>query len=151
MTARHLAAILLAVLCFLSVPSHAQTGLSKAKERIRLESVTIADRGTELLVRFDRPVSHERSLLTLVRDGKVVATIYPRLEAAPNVLFARIPTPIPGNYIMRWMVCPEGSKDRFDGEFPFAVGQVAADSDKHPLRTGGGLHQTAQGASGDRP
>jgi hypothetical protein len=26
----------------------------------------------------------------------------------------------------RWTVCPEGSDDRYEGEFPFAVGHVAA-------------------------
>jgi hypothetical protein len=79
-----------------------------------------------LLVRFDRPISHSLSSLTLVRNGKIVATPHPRLEAAPNVLFARIPTPATGNYIVHWTVCPEGTNDRYDGEFSFSVGGATA-------------------------
>jgi hypothetical protein len=125
MALRHLRAVLApVVLCLLSLQSHAQTA-ARAKEPIRLESVTIGEHGTELLIRFDRPISHEQSWIALVRDGKVVTTLYPRLESAPNVLFARIQTPDPGNYLVRWVVCPEGSNDRYDGEFPFAV-DVAA-------------------------
>ena len=41
---------------------------------MRLESVTIGERGTELLVQFDRPISHGQSWLSLVRNGKVVLT-----------------------------------------------------------------------------
>jgi hypothetical protein len=89
------------------------------------ESVTIGERGTEVLLQFDRPISHERSTLFLVLNGKVIETIHPRLEASPKVLFARIQTPTPGAYVLRWTVCPQGSNDRYDGEFPFSVGQLA--------------------------
>jgi len=129
MLAHPLRVIALVVLSLLSVAqSHAQTAAPKPAGPLRLESVTIGDRGTELVIRFDRPISHTQSWLSVVRDGKVVATIYPRLESAPTVLFARIQTPMPGNYIVRWTVCPEGSNDRYDGEFPFTVGQTAADA-----------------------
>ena len=57
---------------------------------IGLHSVTIGDRGTELLLRFDRPINHVTSWLSLVRDGQIVETVHFRLETAPNVLFARI-------------------------------------------------------------
>jgi hypothetical protein len=125
MAARYLRVIASVVLCLLSLQTH-------ASEPIRLESVTIGERGTELLIRFDRPISHGQSWISLVRDGKVVATLYPRLEAAPNVLFARIQTPGPGNYIVRWTVCPEGRNDRYDGEFPFTVDRAAGDTVEAP-------------------
>jgi len=121
MVARHLHVIALVVASLLGFQTHAQTAAPRAGEPIRLKSVTIGERSTELLIRFDRPISHGQSWITLVRDGKVVATIYPRLEAAPNVLFARIQTPGPGNYVVRWTVCPEGRNERYDGEFPFTV------------------------------
>jgi hypothetical protein len=123
MVARYLRGIVPAGLCLLSLQSHAQTAALKASEAIRLESVTIGERSTEVVIRFDRPISHGRSWISLVHDGKIVATIYPRLEAEPNVLFARIHTPGPGDYIVRWTVCPEGHSDRYDGEFPFTVGR----------------------------
>jgi methionine-rich copper-binding protein CopC len=118
------------LLCSLSVQSHAQTTGQKSTGPVRLESVKIGERGTELLVTFDRPISHGRSWLSLVRDGKVVATLHPRLETEPNVLFVRIQTPPSGNYLVRWTVCPQGGSDCYDGEFPFTVGdapKIAAD------------------------
>jgi hypothetical protein len=94
-----------------------------------LQSVTIGERSTELLLRFDRPINHVTSFLSLVRDGRIIETVHFRLESAPNVLFARIQTPAPGNYIVRWTVCPAGSNDRYDGELPFTVGQAASTAD----------------------
>ena len=129
MTARYLRAIAVGALCLLSFQSKAQSTKPDATTLIGLESVTIGERGTELLLRFDRPINHARSWISLSRDGRIVGTIHFRLEAAPNVLFARIQTPAPGNYIARWKVCPEGSDDRYEGEIPFTVGNVAASLD----------------------
>jgi len=126
MMARHFRGIALAVLCLLDFQAHAQTVEPDTTRPLRMESVTIGERGTEVLLQFDRPISHERSSLSLVLNGKVIETIHPRLEASPKVLFARIQTPTPGAYVLRWTVCPQGSNDRYDGEFPFKVGQVAA-------------------------
>jgi hypothetical protein len=126
MVVRSLRVIALVFLYSVSPQSHAQTAGKQSTAPIRLESVTINERTTELLVRFDRPISHSLSSLSLIRDGKIVATPHPRLEAAPNVLFARIPTPATGNYTVRWTVCPEGTNDRYDGEFAFTIGSAAA-------------------------
>ena len=126
MVARSLLVIALVFLYSVGLQAHAQTAAKQSADPIRLESVTINEHATELLVRFDRPISHNLSLLSLVRDGKIVANPHPRLEAAPNVLFARIPTPATGNYIVRWTVCPEGTNDRHDGEFSFTVGHTTA-------------------------
>ncbi len=123
--AQHSRAIALAVLCLLGFQAHAQAADRDTPQPLRMESVTIGERGTEVLLQFDRPISHERSSLSLVLNGKVIETIHARLEASPKVLFARIQTPAPGNYIARWTVCPQGSNDRYDGEFPFTVDQVA--------------------------
>jgi hypothetical protein len=123
--AQHSRAIALAVLCWLGLQAHAQAADRDTLRPLRMESVTIGERGTEVLLQFDRPISHERSTLFLVLNGKVIETIHPRLEASPKVLFARIQTPTPGAYVLRWTVCPQGSNDRYDGEFPFKVGQVA--------------------------
>jgi hypothetical protein len=126
MVVRSLRVIVLILFYSVSLQSHAQTAGNQSAGPIRLESVTINEHATELLVRFDRPISHSLSSLSLVRDGKIVATPHPRLEAAPNVLFARIPTPATGNYMVRWTVCPEGTNDRYDGEFSFTVGTATA-------------------------
>jgi len=137
MMAQHFRGIALAVLCLLGFQAHAQTAELEATRPLRMESVTIGERGSEVFVQFDRPISHERSSLFLVHNGKVIETIRPRLEASPKVLFARIQTPTPGTYVLRWTVCPQGSNDRYDGEFPFTVGQVATSAGERrqpPLR-----------------
>src|SRR5260370_35126061 len=95
-----------------------------------MESVTIGARGTEVFIQFDRPISHERSTLFLVHNGKVIETIHLRLEASPKVLFARIQTPTQGPYVLRWTVCPQGSNDRYKGEIPFTGGKVAPSGDE---------------------
>ena len=126
MTARYLRAIALCVLGLLSIQVHAETAASEAGISIALQSVTVGERGTDLLLRFNGPISHARSWLSIIHDGRIVETIHFRLQSAPNVLFARIRTPLPGDYVVRWSVCPEGSDDRYDGEFPFTVGPVTA-------------------------
>ena len=129
MTARYLRTIAIGVLCLLGLPAYAQSTKPDAPTSIGLHSVTIGDRGTELLLRFDRPINHVTSWLSLVRDGQIIETVHFRLETAPNVLFARIRTSAPGNYIVRWTVCPAGSNDRHEGELPFTVGQAASTAD----------------------
>ena len=143
MIASFLRMVGLVVLSSLSLQPHAQTGTLRQTSPIRLESVSIGENGTEILVRFDRPISHEQSWLSLLRDGRTVATLHPRLEAQPNVLFVRMHTPAKGNYIVRWTVCPEGSNDRYDGEFPFLVGDVSADG-TDPKRPIGALSRSAK-------
>ena len=129
MTARHLRTIAVGVLCLLGLSAHAQSTRQDAPTSIGLQSVTIGERGTELLLRFDRPINHVTSWLSLVRDGQIIETVHFRLQSAPNVLFARIQTPVPGNYIVRWTVCPAGSNDRYDGELPFTIGHAASIAD----------------------
>jgi hypothetical protein len=133
MTVRDLRTIVVGALCLLSLQSNAQSTRPDATTLIGLESVTIGERGTELLLRFDRPINHARSGISLSRHGRIVETVHFRLEAAPNVLFARIQIPAPGNYIVHWTVCPEGSDDRYEGEIPFTVGNVAASVEERRL------------------
>jgi len=131
MTALPLRILVAAALCVVDVQAQAQTqartqaqtNTADDARSLALQSVTIGDQGTELLLRFNRPISHERSWLWVIHDGRVVATIHFRLESEPNVLFARIRTPSPGAYVARWSTCPEGSNDRYEGEFPFTVSQ----------------------------
>src|SRR5262245_49766114 len=55
-------------------------------------------------VRFDRPIDHIHSNLSIWRDGQLVENLQPRLQTEPNVLFARAPTLAPGEYQLRWVV-----------------------------------------------
>src|SRR5712691_7025653 len=89
------------LLCLLGIQVFAQAAELDTPSPLRMESVTIGERSTEIVMRFDRPINHAGSSLLLLLGGKVVETIHPRLEAAPNVLFARIVTPARGDYVLR--------------------------------------------------
>src|SRR5260370_3450305 len=78
MMARHFRGIALAVLCLLGFQAHAQTAEPETTRPLRMESVTIGEHGTEVIVQFDRPLSHQRSSLFLVPNGQVNQTIHPR-------------------------------------------------------------------------
>jgi methionine-rich copper-binding protein CopC len=81
----------------------------------------IGSRSSEFFVRFDRPVDHVRSTLAIMRDGKLVERLQPRLESAPEVLFARAPTLPSGNYELHWAVRTVAGTDMVQGDIPFAV------------------------------
>jgi methionine-rich copper-binding protein CopC len=84
-------------------------------------NATIDGRTTAFSVRFDRPVDHVRSVLIIKRGGEVVETLQPRLQSAPQVLFARAPTLPPGNYRLYWQVRTMTDAETSEGEIPFTV------------------------------
>ena len=61
----------------------------RALESVPAANARIDARTTAFSVRFDKPVDHAHSVFIIERDGKVVETLHPRLESAPEVLFAR--------------------------------------------------------------
>ncbi|KAF0101671.1 MAG: hypothetical protein FD144_2746 [Rhodospirillaceae bacterium] len=100
------------------------TGAANAQDVRVLESApranaVIGPRSSGFYVRFDRPVDHADSRLAIKRDGRIIEVLHPRLESAPDVLFARAPTLQPGSYKLYWVV---GGTPQFDGEIPFSVG-----------------------------
>jgi methionine-rich copper-binding protein CopC len=84
-------------------------------------SAVIAGRSSEFLVRFDRPIDHVHSTLAITRDGKLVERLQPRLESAPEVLFARAPTLPAGDYKLHWLVRTMAGVDTTQGDIPFTV------------------------------
>jgi len=99
-------------------------GAANAQDVRVLDSAPRADavigrRSSGFYVRFDRPVDHEDSRLTIKQDGRIIEVLHPRLESAPDVLFSRAPTLQPGSYTLHWVI---GGEKRFDGEIPFTVG-----------------------------
>ncbi len=86
----------------------------KAHARIGLKS-------SAFFVRFDRPVDHIKSTLVIKQGDKVIERLHPRLESAPEVLFAAAPTLPPGNYVLHWAVITvQGTKAK-EGDIPFQV------------------------------
>ncbi len=81
----------------------------------------IGGRSSAFFVRFDRPVDHTDSRLAILKSGRVVEILHPRLESAPEVLFARAPTLPPGDYTLQWRVGMPPGSGPLEGEIPFTV------------------------------
>ena len=81
----------------------------------------LSERSIDFFIRFDRPVDHVYSFFAILRNGEVIELLRPRLEAAPNVLFARTSTPAPGKYILHWTVLSRTGGEVAQGEIPFTV------------------------------
>src|SRR5262245_25152664 len=100
---------------------------ARAEEDCRLmeskpqANAVIEGRSSEFFVRFDRPVDHIRSTLSILRDGQVIERLQPRLESAPSVLFARAPTLPEGSYQLHWTVHTMAGTDVTEGDIPFTV------------------------------
>jgi methionine-rich copper-binding protein CopC len=76
---------------------------------------------TEFFVRFDGPVDHARSRLTVLRDGQVVQTLHPRLNSQPNVLYSGVPRLGPGSYVLHWVTASMRDHDVSEGDIAFQV------------------------------
>ncbi|WP_428664051.1 copper resistance CopC family protein [Reyranella sp.] len=81
----------------------------------------IGSTSSDFLVRFDRPVDHVKSKLVITRNGREIETLHPRLESAPEVLFARAPTLAAGDYLLHWSVITLEGAQGIEGDIPFKV------------------------------
>ena len=81
----------------------------------------IGEPGSAFYVRFDRPIDHIHSNLSIFRDTKLIERLQPRLQSEPNVLFARAPTLAPGEYFLRWTVRTMEGVKVVQGDIPFTV------------------------------
>jgi len=81
----------------------------------------IGEPGSSFFVRFDRPIDHIHSNLSIWRDGRRVEQLQPRLQSSPDVLFARAPTLPPGEYLLRWTVRTMDGVKVIQGDIPFTV------------------------------
>jgi methionine-rich copper-binding protein CopC len=74
---------------------------------------------TSFAIRFDRPVDHARSRLTLVTP-QGDRPLEPRLETEPNTLFSPVGRLPPGLYELRWEAIESGGAVT-RGTIPFRV------------------------------
>ena len=81
----------------------------------------IGEPSSEFFVRFDRPIDHIHSRLSIWRDGRLVEHLQPRLESSPDVLFARAPTLPSGEYMLHWTVRTMQDVKVTQGNIPFTV------------------------------
>ncbi len=103
----------------LGIPGSAYAQQPRVLDSAPKADAVIGGRSSAFYVRFDRPVDHEDSRLSIQKDGRIIEVLHPRLESTPDVLFARAPTLAPGSYKLHWLV---GGSPQFDGEIPFTVG-----------------------------
>jgi methionine-rich copper-binding protein CopC len=83
----------------------------------------IRGRHAEYVIRFDGPIDHYSSRMEIVQSGKVVRTLIPRQDSAPDVLFASGEAPPPGHYTLHWQVRSPQDGLVTEGEIPFSVAQ----------------------------
>lgn len=81
----------------------------------------IGEPGSSFFVRFDRPIDHIHSNLSIWRDDRRVEQLQPRLQSSPDVLFARAPTLPPGEYLLRWTVRTMDGVKVIQGDIPFTI------------------------------
>jgi len=80
---------------------------------------TMDGRATSCSVRFDGPIDHAASRLTLITPHGV-RTLRPRLDSEPNTLFTAVGALPPGSYELRWEArAMDGEVSK--GTIPFKV------------------------------
>ena len=121
MISRRLAILTLSSIGMLGALAPASAEEVRIMESTPAASALITGRSTAFFVRFDRPVDHLHSTLDIMRDGKLVERLQPRLESAPEVLFARAPTLAAGDYKLHWSVHTMAGVDAIQGDIPFTV------------------------------
>jgi methionine-rich copper-binding protein CopC len=106
----------------ISVPAaFAQTGAVHVVDSAPKAHAQIGSRSSEFFVRFDRPVDHIKSRLMITQGGRTIETLHPRLESAPEVLFAQAPTLASGDYLLHWSVVTLQGAQGLEGDIPFKV------------------------------
>jgi methionine-rich copper-binding protein CopC len=122
MMSRRLAIVALSSIAMLGAPVLAWADeVCVMMESAPAANAVIAGRSSEFFVRFDRPVDHIHSTLDIMRDGKLVERLHPRLESAPEVIFAQAPTLPAGDYKLYWSVRTMAGVDVTQGDIPFTV------------------------------
>ena len=123
MTLRHFTMVALTFGAFVGELAEAWAQGVHVLESVPAANATVDARSTAFSVRFDRPVDHVRSVLVVKRDGEVIETLQPRLQSAPQVLFARAPTLPAGKYQLYWQVRTMADVETREGEIPFTVSE----------------------------
>lgn len=81
----------------------------------------IGEPSSAFFVRFDRPIDHERSNLSIWQGDRLIERLPPRLDSAPDVLFARAPTLPNGSYRLHWAVRTMVGVKVLEGDIGFVV------------------------------
>jgi methionine-rich copper-binding protein CopC len=108
-------ALLIALPCAVSAhPAHMMETSPNAES-------FVDGRNEQYIVRFDGPVDHRASSLSILHGGHVVRTLHPLLNAAPEVLFASGPRLPAGDYALAWSVKSVPDGEPAQGSVHFTV------------------------------
>ena len=77
---------------------------------------------TEFFVRFDGPVDHAGSVLSVVQDGRILQILHPRLNAQPDTLYSGVRRLAPGAYTLHWATYALKDHSLSQGTINFRVG-----------------------------
>lgn len=116
------AGVMVAALIIGTLPletSRAQTGLMGVVASYPRANDVVDGSAFQISLRFDLPVDHERSTLTL-RTRQDVRQLRPRLGSATNYLFSIAGPLAPGAYELIWEARLSGGQTR-SGTIPFTV------------------------------
>jgi methionine-rich copper-binding protein CopC len=95
--------------------------LQVVKSKPEVGAVVDAADSNQFEIRFSGMLDPRHSSLTVTRDGQVVETLHPSLDASPGVLFAHGPRLASGDYKLHWSVRSLNSTDVAEGDIAFTV------------------------------
>jgi methionine-rich copper-binding protein CopC len=113
--------VLAGIALLLSLHGTSADTLQVVKSKPEVGAVVDAANSNQFEIRFSGMLDPRHSSLTVTRDGQVVETLHPSLDASPGVLFARGPRLAPGDYKLHWSVRSLNSTDAAEGDIAFTV------------------------------
>ena len=99
----------------------ADAAVLHARDSAPAAEAIISGRHAEYSIHFDGPVDHTASRLEVVQSGRVIQSLVPLGDSAPDVLFASGEAPSPGRYLLHWQVRSPQDGIISSGDIPFSV------------------------------
>jgi methionine-rich copper-binding protein CopC len=84
-------------------------------------NAVMAGPAEQFYIRFDGPVDHNGSTLSVLRAGQVLVMLHPRLNSQPNTLYATVGRLPAGDYVLHWRAVSAPDRDATEGDIPFGV------------------------------
>jgi methionine-rich copper-binding protein CopC len=109
------------VAAILLSPAVADARALHVRESTPAAEAIITGRHAEYVIRFDGLVDHRASRMQIMQSGRVVQTLVPLGDSAPDVLFASGEAPRPGKYVLRWRAISAGDGVASNGDIRFSV------------------------------
>jgi methionine-rich copper-binding protein CopC len=118
---RHWRRMCCVVAAVLLSPAVAGAHSLHVRESTPAAETIITGRHAEYVIRFDGLVDHRASQMEIMQSGRVVQTLVPLGDSAPDVLFASGEAPRPGKYVLRWRAISADDGVASNGAIPFSV------------------------------